>query len=145
MKTCLGLGFCFCFFLSFLRTAVRVALPPLFLLISSKVINVVYSAALVCIPIDYVKQFGVVFFHTRSSPPELGSWMFSRLSSHLTLVLDFHHHTLCFPSSSRPPHSRFLTCLTMALYITPSFHHFQNVVESKRKILLQNYWLLFVA
>lgn len=48
--------------LSFLRTAMRVALPPLFLLISSKVINVVYSAALVCIPIDYVKQFGFVFF-----------------------------------------------------------------------------------
>lgn len=54
-------------------------------------------------------------------------------------------HPLCFPSSSRPPRSCFLTCLTMALYITPTFHHFQNVVESKRKILLQNYWLLFVA
>lgn len=53
---CFWAAFCFCFFvfsflLSFLKTVMRVALPPLFLLISSKVINVVYSAELVCIPL----------------------------------------------------------------------------------------------
>lgn len=40
------------------------------------------------------KAVWLCFFYTRSSPPELGSWMFRRLSSHLTLVLDSHHHTL---------------------------------------------------
>lgn len=58
----LGAVFLFFFFpllsLSFLRSVMRVALPPHVLLIGSKVINVVYSAALVCIPLDYVKQFG---------------------------------------------------------------------------------------
>lgn len=52
----LGL-FLFCFLPQFSKDSDASGLAPLFLLIGSKVINVVYSAALVCIPVDYVKQF----------------------------------------------------------------------------------------
>lgn len=68
----------------------RVALPPLFLLIGSKVINVVYSAALVCIPIDYVTQLGQGGFVLIL--PHL-NWVnvYPLFFPPLTLVLDFHH------------------------------------------------------
>lgn len=51
VKCCNGLLFFFSLFLRFLKTSMRVALPPLFLLISSKVINVVYSAELCAFPL----------------------------------------------------------------------------------------------
>lgn len=69
---CYGLLSCFFVFSPsprFLKTVMRVALPPLFLLISSKVINVVYSAELVCIPLVWLckailsRSTSVHYFH----------------------------------------------------------------------------------
>ena len=81
LKHSWGCSFFFFPSLSFLRSVMRVALPPLFLLIGSKVINVVYSAALVCIPLDYVKRFGWIFICIL--PSGLGLWMFICLFSNL--------------------------------------------------------------
>lgn len=84
---CFGLLSCFLFFfpsfLSFLKTAMRVVLPPLFLLISSKVINVVYSAELVCIPLVWLCKailscVSAFVSYSFSFPSWVYEWMFFR-------------------------------------------------------------------
>lgn len=118
--------FFFFSFLSFLKTVMRVALPPLFLLISSKVINVLYSAELVWIPLVWLCKAILSCSVSVHSFPRWVIWMNVVL---LTFMLNpstpysdfsFSPLYLCiaylyFSNPPCPPHSHFQ--LLSQLYI----------------------------
>lgn len=136
---------CFLFFfpfLRFLKTVMRVALPPLFLLISSKVINVVYSAEWCAFPLfDCGKQFchaACLCIFIFCFPTWVG-YINECFSANLHIQpapshqdFNLHHGTLhflplYFPNPPCPPHSQILVSAQPTIHtytVTISFDHF---------------------